>query len=63
MTMPLSILDLALIGPGESVRQSFANSVRLAQAAEASDYIRVSYAEHHNMSTIASSALANWLAT
>ena len=54
--MPLSILDLASIGPGESVRQSFANSVRLAQAAEASGYIRVWYAEHHNMSTIASSA-------
>ena len=56
MTIPLSILDLAPIGPGQTVRQSFANSVRLAQAAEASGYTRVWYAEHHNMSTIASSA-------
>ena len=56
MTMPLSILDLAPIGPGQTVRQSFANSVRLAQAAEANGYTRVWYAEHHNMPTIASSA-------
>ena len=56
MTMPLSILDLAPIAPGQTVRESFANSVRLAQAAEASGYTRVWYAEHHNMQTIASSA-------
>ena len=56
MTIPLSILDLAPIAPGQSVRQSFANRVRLAQAAEASGYTRVWYAEHHNMPTIASSA-------
>jgi len=56
MTLPLSILDLAPIAPGQSVRESFANSVRLAQAAEANGYTRVWYAEHHNMPTIASSA-------
>ena len=56
MTIPLSILDLAPIAPGQTVRQSFANSVRLAQAAEANGYTRVWYAEHHNMPTIASSA-------
>jgi luciferase family oxidoreductase group 1 len=56
MTIPLSILDLAPITPGQTVRESFANSVRLAQVAEASGYTRVWYAEHHNMPTIASSA-------
>jgi luciferase family oxidoreductase group 1 len=52
----LSILDLAPITPGETVAQSFENSVALAQAAERHGYERVWYAEHHNMATIASSA-------
>lgn len=56
MTLPLSILDLAPIAPGETARESFAASVALAQQAEASGYRRVWYAEHHNMSSIASSA-------
>ncbi|AMM22022.1 alkane 1-monooxygenase [Frondihabitans sp. PAMC 28766] len=55
-TPRLSILDLAPIAPGETVAQSFENSVALAQAAEAHGYERVWYAEHHNMPTIASSA-------
>ncbi|MGD8195750.1 LLM class flavin-dependent oxidoreductase [Herbiconiux sp. P18] len=56
MTVPLSILDLAPIAPGETARESFAASVALAQQAEASGYRRVWYAEHHNMPSIASSA-------
>lgn len=56
MTVPLSILDLAPIAPGESARESFAASVALAQQAERSGYRRVWYAEHHNMPSIASSA-------
>jgi luciferase family oxidoreductase group 1 len=56
MTIPLSILDLAPIAPGQSPRDSFAASVALAQAAERHGYTRVWYAEHHNMPTIASSA-------
>ncbi len=56
MTVPLSILDLAAIGEGETARDSFTASVELAQRAEAWGYRRVWYAEHHNMSTIASSA-------
>jgi luciferase family oxidoreductase group 1 len=56
MRMPLSILDLAPIGPGESASDSFAASVALAQRAEGFGYRRVWYAEHHNMATIASSA-------
>ena len=56
MTIPLSILDLAPIQPGQTARESFAASVALAQAAEKHGYTRVWYAEHHNMPTIASSA-------
>jgi len=56
MTIPLSILDLAPITPGHSIRESFTGSVALAQTAEKHGYTRVWYAEHHNMPSIASSA-------
>ncbi len=56
MIIPLSILDLAPIRPGQSATDSFAASVALAQHAEEWGYRRVWYAEHHNMPTIASSA-------
>ncbi|TFD70438.1 LLM class flavin-dependent oxidoreductase [Cryobacterium sp. Hb1] len=56
MTIALSILDLAPITPGQTVRESFAASVALAQTAEKHGYERVWYAEHHNMPTIGSSA-------
>ena len=52
----LSILDLALVGSDETPAEAFANSVAMAQKAEARGYRRVWYAEHHNMSSIASSA-------
>ena len=55
-TVPLSILDLAVIGPDETPRQSLEGTVELARLAEAHGYRRVWYAEHHNMSRIASSA-------
>ena len=56
VSIPLSILDLAPIRSGGSAAETFAESVRLAQTAEANGYTRVWYAEHHNMSSIASSA-------
>jgi putative transposase len=56
MPLPLSLLDLAPIAPGQTARESFAASVELARAAERSGYRRVWYAEHHNMAIIASSA-------
>lgn len=56
MRVPLSILDLAPIARGQSAGDSFANSVALAQRAEELGYLRVWYAEHHNMASIASSA-------
>ena len=53
---PLSILDLAFVGRGQTPADSFAASVALAQRAEALGYTRIWYAEHHNISGIASSA-------
>lgn len=58
MSCPLSILDLAIIGKGETAHDAIAGSVALAQRAEARGYRRVWYAEHHNMPVIASSAPA-----
>jgi luciferase family oxidoreductase group 1 len=56
MRFPLSILDLAPIARGETASSSIAASVALAQRAEEHGYRRVWYAEHHNMTRIASSA-------
>jgi luciferase family oxidoreductase group 1 len=56
MRIPLSILDLAPIARGETAGSSIAASVALARRAEESGYLRVWYAEHHNMPSIASSA-------
>lgn len=55
-SVPLSILDLAIIGSGQTAADAFANSVALAQHGEANGYQRVWYAEHHNMSVVASSS-------
>jgi luciferase family oxidoreductase group 1 len=55
---PVSILDLAAVGRHESIAESFDGSVRLAQIADRGGYERVWYAEHHNISSIASSATA-----
>jgi luciferase family oxidoreductase group 1 len=56
LSIPLSILDLAIIGRGETATDAFRNSVELARRAESRGYRRVWYAEHHNMASIASSA-------
>lgn len=56
MSVPLSILDLATVSREETVREALTHSVALAQRAEQLGYRRVWYAEHHNMSSIASSA-------
>ena len=54
----LSILDLASIGEGETIGQSLAGCVAVAQSAEKHGYERVWYAEHHNSEFIASSSPA-----
>lgn len=56
--LPLSILDLAQVLPGETVADGLAATVTLAQGAEAWGYHRIWYAEHHNLPSIASSATA-----
>ncbi|WP_181309998.1 LLM class flavin-dependent oxidoreductase [Nocardioides campestrisoli] len=55
---PISILDLAQVGAGDTAADSFRASVEIARLAERTGYRRVWYAEHHNMPTIASSATA-----
>ena len=57
-SIPLSVLDLAVILEGGTIAQSYANSLELAQAAERFGYQRYWFAEHHNMASIASSAPA-----
>src|SRR5690606_30234754 len=58
LSVPLSVLDLATVDRGQTVGASLQGSVRLAQLAEQAGYRRVWYAEHHNFSSIASSATA-----
>jgi luciferase family oxidoreductase group 1 len=52
----LSILDLAIVESGYTVRDSLEATVVLAQHAEQQGFRRIWYAEHHNMAAIASSA-------
>ena len=56
--VPLSILDLAVVGRDDTVADALAATVELAQAAERRGFRRIWYAEHHNMASIASSATA-----
>jgi luciferase family oxidoreductase group 1 len=55
-TIALSVLDLATVREGGTVAESFRNTVKLAQAAEAWGYRRFWLAEHHNLPGIASAA-------
>ncbi|WP_404456076.1 LLM class flavin-dependent oxidoreductase [Oceanobacillus kapialis] len=54
--IPLSVLDLAPVNDGSTPRESFQNSVKLAQHVEKLGFNRFWLAEHHNMPGIASSA-------
>ncbi|EPR70304.1 luciferase family protein [Winogradskyella psychrotolerans RS-3] len=51
-----SILDLALVSEGLTLKQTFNNVLKLAQHAETNGYTRFWLAEHHNASNIGSSA-------
>lgn len=51
-----SILDLAPVREGSDVRETFQDSLELAQLAEAEGYERFWLAEHHNMVGIGSAA-------
>lgn len=51
-----SILDLALVSDGNSLKQTYNDALKLAQHAEKYGYTRYWLAEHHNAPNIASSA-------
>ncbi len=51
-----SILELAIVSQGQSIQQTLHNSLALAKAAEACNYKRIWFAEHHNSDNIGSSA-------
>lgn len=54
--IPFSVLDLAPVLHGKTVKDTFHNSMILAQTVESLGYKRFWLAEHHNMPGIASSA-------
>lgn len=56
--LPLSILDLAIVTEGHTLRDAIHQSRSLARHAERLGYSRFWMAEHHNMENIASSATA-----
>src|SRR3546814_3690221 len=60
--LPLSVLDLAIVGEGSTPGEALRHSLDLAQVTERLGYHRYWVAEHHNMPGIASSAPAVLLA-
>ena len=58
MHAPLSLIDFCTRYPDETVGQAMERSVAFAQKAEALNYERIWYSEHHNMSSIVSSSPA-----
>ncbi|MBK6449527.1 MAG: LLM class flavin-dependent oxidoreductase [Saprospiraceae bacterium] len=55
-SIPLSILELAVVSQGENAADAIERSVKIARHVEKLGYKRVWLAEHHNMEHIASSA-------
>jgi luciferase family oxidoreductase group 1 len=52
--LPLSVLELATVGSGQSSADALAATTQVAQAAERLGYSRLWVAEHHNMPAVAS---------
>ncbi|HEV7869649.1 MAG TPA: LLM class flavin-dependent oxidoreductase [Modestobacter sp.] len=52
--LPLSVLELATVGSGQSTADALANTVTVAQVADRLGYRRIWVAEHHNMPAVAS---------
>jgi len=52
--LPLSVLDLATVGTGQSTSDALAATGELARAADRLGYTRFWVAEHHNMPAVAS---------
>ena len=55
MKFPLSVLDLVPITSGSTSTQAMRNSIELAKVVDRLGYKRYWFAEHHNMSSLASS--------
>ena len=51
-----SILELAVVSQGHTIKQTLNNSLVVAKEAEANNYKRIWFAEHHNSANIGSSA-------
>ncbi len=51
-----SILELAIVSQGDTIQKTLHNSLALAKEAEAQNYKRIWFAEHHNSGNIGSSA-------
>lgn len=51
-----SILELAIVSQGDTIKQTLNNALILAREAEANHYKRIWFAEHHNSDHIGSSA-------
>ena len=62
LSVPLSVLDLSLVGEGSTPARRCANSIDLVRRVERLGYRRYWVAEHHNMPGIASSSPAVLLA-
>jgi luciferase family oxidoreductase group 1 len=52
--LPLSVLELATVGTGQTTADALAATVQVAQAADRLGYARIWVAEHHNMPAVAS---------
>ena len=56
MSIPLSVLDLAPVGAGQSARDALAGTTQLARGADELGFRRFWVAEHHNVPSVASTA-------
>ncbi len=54
--LPLSVLELATVGTGQSTAEALAHTVAVAQAADRLGYRRIWVAEHHSMPAVASTS-------
>jgi luciferase family oxidoreductase group 1 len=54
--LPLSVLDLATVGTGQSTSDALSATAELARAADRLGYTRFWVAEHHNMPAVASTS-------
>src|SRR5687767_5755130 len=56
MSTPLSVLDLAPIGAGQTAGEALAGTTELARRADELGFKRLWVAEHHNIPSVASTA-------